>query len=1710
MSTIEAVVAATADTTITAITSTTTSLPAHDDDPVLEADAVVPVEGETTVPASEDTSQEGDIEPGELPPTDEVSGTSSVAPQEEACAPDAEIDGGKVRGDHASEGRRFFCREWVWIKLWACVEQRPAAKTCGALLMAGPGAGKTALCHELVTPSASHGRHAAQLQSRLLAHHFCHAHDMLSLCVANFVQSLVTQLSYSPLISGYKEKLETPDIKAALDVSALYHNPDEAFKRAVLFPLSEIENPQKTLLLVVDSVDEDALTNSESSCDVAGSFLASKPSNVSRTVADLLASHHHLLPSWLLLVVSARRCSRFITRQFTGFRRIALDDLRRNQVVRDVQQYILCRLDREPALRNHLSRETAEMLNQLHIKSNGCFLYLEKVLDGVSEGWVTLREIRDIPGTLNGLYLWLCQRLYPRRNFQRVAPLLAVALAARQPLTAEELWDAIRTRAPDMADDEWNKRWGLLRRVLCPYSQRVVMFHHSFAEWLLDVKHCTQKYLVEVSQGHAMLAMNLSLRAPSLNPTKVQDFAFHLARMPVQAPLQPCHLAQWLVTSGAPLDTCFEHVGPLDQRAVKLLLEAGAEPPPDPFFEEDVSAEEEDDDDEEEDDDGEETGPAEEEDNNEDRLPTEEPTTVKYKELETDDPAALGSTPPKQETSVSQEESNLNDIFTNNFKHVNTDKSSLLSKSDIVHSEVTTGYFSGASVQNESNLVNSRPRSSSNEIMCSLTELQTSVESSCVSSSRGTSGGRLSTASSGASSRRAGRREQRRRQREDPLYPYLRGGPVDQRDAAGRTLLHTAAHQGDASLVRLLLEAHASHSVQDCGGQTPLHLAARQGHAEVVATLLAHRADPDLADGDGWTALRSAAWGGHADVVSVLLHGRAHVDLADGDGRTALRAAAWGGHEEVVALLLQHKASVDLADSEGRTPLIAAAYMGHGEIVEPLLAAGADVNHADVDGRTALSVAALCVAASEGHIKVVTTLLEHGAHVDHQDCDGLTPLLVAAFEGHTEVSELLYYLHALLTREVCELLLEYEADVDHVDRSGRTPLLAAASMGHAAVVQHLLYWGCYVDHIDAEGRTVLSVAAAQGSLETVNLLLARGLDETHRDNAGWTPLHYASFEGHRSVAASLIAAGARVNQTDNDGKHALVLAAQEGHALVVALLLDSGADIDHTSHDGRSALRVAALEGHRDVVHLLLCRGADLSYRDADGRTTLYLLALENNLSMARFLLESNADVSATDLEGRTPLHVTAWQGHSHMVALLLAHGAAVDATDCEKRTPLQSAAWQGHSQIVRLLLEAGAAVDHTCSQGATALSIAAQEGHEECVVELLKHGANPSHSDRCGRTAIKVALKGGHHKLAKLLEDHLEQCGQLTSNYVNAGALDASKQPCSALLCPGLTASPADSPESTFEKRRSTASLGQSSKSSNLTSSTRSSGGGHRSSLQKAKALPAPAAPVSSIMSPLLSFTQQLQQCGRGRRHPPSSQPAPLTPMDDPSSPIYASPPVSPLSDHGAPLPVMAGASGYPGARRYEGYPGGSSHVNPVVALMEDEYCMPYQKGLRPATAPLLSQSSQRAAVEAAVVEEVCTHPQVTHSVQTSTCASFWGLLGHLNPLDPNATASSPILALRRRNRRRHTCCVTDCRQGATAPATTRLLGPTVCRSRKRRRYDLRLRAAAPVTEAACDLPLHVLTLCLLGVHSHHYLPCPPFTLLHPLLSFTPPGLLL
>ena len=74
-------------------------------------------------------------------------------------------------------------------------------------------------------------------------------------------------------------------------------------------------------------------------------------------------------------------------------------------------------------------------------------LFLQ-ILDLVSQGSVSLRQVRDIPGTLVGLYMWTCQRLFPDvTQYLHIArPIFNVILAARCPLGAQQIYDCLLTR----------------------------------------------------------------------------------------------------------------------------------------------------------------------------------------------------------------------------------------------------------------------------------------------------------------------------------------------------------------------------------------------------------------------------------------------------------------------------------------------------------------------------------------------------------------------------------------------------------------------------------------------------------------------------------------------------------------------------------------------------------------------------------------------------------------------------------------------------------------------------------------------------------------------------------------------------------------------------------------------------------------------------------------------------------------------------------------------------------------------------------------------------------------------------------------------------------------------------------------------------------------------------------------------------------------
>lgn len=899
---------------------------------------------------------------------------------------------------------------------------------------------------------------------------------------------------------------------------------------------------------------------------------------------------------------------------------MCLDDLRKPATVRDVQQYILRRLDQDGALRRQLTPETAEMLNLLHIKSGGCFLFLERVLDGVAHGLVGLREIRDIPGTLNGLYLWLCQRLFPRRLFVHIRPLLNILLASPQPLTAEQLYIIARSRDSYLGIGDFQAQMSPLASLLVdgPEGSKL-LFHSSFAEWLTDVKYCTQKFLCCVKDGHLSLAMALSFRANSLGTEETCQLAHHLLNSGVHQG-EPALLALWLLWTGVPSlnggskDCSSNMPSPphtpvlVQQDVLQLLMKSGIYP---------------------------------------------------------------ASSSPDNSSSVGvhcvggggrivrralQREDSVRALL---------DSGISVNRTDPSDGRTLLAAAAHAGLVDVAALLLCRgadPSVNDNQGQTALTlaarqghvgVLQVLLEWVQKKGNRSTAAQTLleHVDSEGWTALRSaawgGHKEAVRLLLEA-------GAEIDGCDSDGRTALRAAAWGGHEEIVLTLLKHGAEVDRSDSEGRTPLIAAAYMAHKEAVEILLDAGADLNLADGDGRTALSvaalcvpSAAGGrGHGEVVNLLLERGADPEHKDRDGMTPLLLASYEGHEEVVELLLEAGADVD--ESSGAhpsavTPLLAAAAMGHAGTVNRMLFWGAAVDGIDGEGRTAL-----CLAAAKGSVEVVRALLDRGLDENHKDDLGWTPLHAAACEGH---------------KNVCAILTERGsmARVGELDVEGRSPLILAAQEGHCSTVRLLLDRKSPIDHRAYDGHSALSAAALQGHREIVELLMRRGADTDVRDAEGRPLLYLLILEDRLDMATLLIEkGGVPLESKDAEGRTALHVAAWRGDLEGIELLLKCGADPNARDLDGRPPLHSVAWRGHAAAGRLLLrAKGLNIDLAcKQQGATALSIAAQEGHAEIVAMLLEKGAEPDNVDRYGRSPVKVAGKQGHFTIVRLLESYGA--------------------------------------------------------------------------------------------------------------------------------------------------------------------------------------------------------------------------------------------------------------------------------------------------------------------------------------------------------------------------------------------------------------------------------------------------------------------
>lgn len=178
---------------------------------------------------------------------------------------------------------------------------------------------------------------------------------------------------------------------------------------------------------------------------------------------------------------------------------ISLDDFHDNKdITSDLTSYIQHRIDHSPDIISNIAingkadpANLSKLSAHLVARSQGSYLYLKLTLDLFEKGHLVIKSssYKVIPVSLSELYLLQCNMKFPSASaFERVLPLLNVALASLHPLTDEQLFRALNAGSMrgELEWEDFQQRMDALSCFLIGRRDRTRMFcHPSFREWLV-------------------------------------------------------------------------------------------------------------------------------------------------------------------------------------------------------------------------------------------------------------------------------------------------------------------------------------------------------------------------------------------------------------------------------------------------------------------------------------------------------------------------------------------------------------------------------------------------------------------------------------------------------------------------------------------------------------------------------------------------------------------------------------------------------------------------------------------------------------------------------------------------------------------------------------------------------------------------------------------------------------------------------------------------------------------------------------------------------------------------------------------------------------------------------------------------------------------------------------------------------------------------
>lgn len=352
------------------------------------------------------------------------------------------------------------------------------------------------------------------------------------------------------------------------------------------------------------------------------------------------------------------------------------------------------------------------------------------------------------------------------------------------------------------------------------------------------------------------------------------------------------------------------------------------------------------------------------------------------------------------------------------------------------------------------------------------------------------------------------------------------GVNINTPDKDGKTMLHTAAQQGDSPWLKSLLQAKANPNTQAKDGTSPLYsaLISQPKNKENIALLLKYGANPDIHSGKQKEPL-----------LSQLIEQKADLEL--------------------IEMLIKKGADINGVNAMGDTPLITAARNAEDEkIINLLLENKADMNIKNKQGFTAL----LTAAASNKNPEVTLTLLKKA-------------------DSKLDTDHVLEFVQQNPNREVTTKAAKYILDTENAkiaekeknDTSiwfNNKDFVNALKTNNVAAIKKALSKKLSLDNLmQGQVNALMMAAAFSTTKEPVQLLVKAGAQINGTNNNGDTPLMTAAVTNPNLPAfEALIEAGADVNAADIQGNSILYAAASKNpNEKVPAFLIKNGAKVEN-------------------------------------------------------------------------------------------------------------------------------------------------------------------------------------------------------------------------------------------------------------------------------------------------------------------------------------------------------------------------------------------------------------------------------------------------------------------------------------------------------------------------------------------------------------------